>query len=260
MPVAITFRSSLTRDLNASEIDANFAALKTAVEDLQASAPLADKIVSVTQVGAEITFNSLLGAAFGPITLPTPLPKWRGEFAAPGTQYNPLDEFTVTGKGVYFVNTGFISVSPFDEATLIGGTTPTLTKLFGADVGATTQANQIYDIGTCYQAKLSDSTETLLFELPILRALTFPIDVSKHEAYLHEPASTVNQICPIFHNDAQIGTITFSVGVNLGVIALTPTEDIALAIGDRIGIGTPPGIDATAATLSVAFACLRVLA
>lgn len=260
MPLDITYLTSgawgpgIGILLEDYQVDTNFWNIQQAIEALQNDRPQPNGIANITTSNAFwiVTLDD------GKV-LETPIAivkfNWIGDWQ-PFFIFKALDAFKVTGVGIYDVNVDHIASAVFDELEIRDGHA-VYNKLFGADVGAVSAADQIYDVETCYQGKLSDSPIDLLFEFIMLRHGTLPV-AATHRAYLHVPPSTAIQVLPIYHNDAQIGSITFGIGASDGVFAFA-VGDADLPAGDRIGIGKPPAADATAQTLTVAFALSRLI-
>jgi hypothetical protein len=128
---AITYRSDLTRDLQATEIDGNFKALASAIVALQNNPAQPDSINSIAVAGTQMTITLTSGTQLGPFTLPTLMIRWRGEFQTGAQLYAQLDIFSVSQQGIYFVLQPFLSGATFDPNIQVNGS-PALQQLFGA--------------------------------------------------------------------------------------------------------------------------------
>lgn len=246
--------TGLERDLIASEVDQNFYNINVRLAALDADRPQPNNIATITVSGTFMTVFLDDATMIGPLPLPVLQFHWRNEWA-PNALYLPLDTFIVVGKGIYSVLVEHTSGLVFDEEALSIDDEPLYNKLFGSDAGASAAALD-YDMGFSFQGPLKDSVDELLWELLAPRHLSIDQD-AQHWAYLHDPATITDQVLPILYNDDQVGTITFAVGSNNGLIALD--SDLDLLAGERLALGVPDDTDATAGALSVMFLAKRVV-
>ncbi len=253
MALSLTYRGSLGRNLTAAEVDANFAAIEAAIEALQTSPPAAINIESVTVTPAgSMTITLTDTTVLGPFQISVPGGiRWRGVWL-PSTLYSVLDTFVVVGSGVYTVMVAHTSATTFDPTLTVSGQV-VYQQLFGADPSA---ADAIYDIEFYYAGKLSDLVAVYFYQESFLRATKLPA-TAVTTAYLEIAPSTAAQVLSIYRNDVVVGSITFAIGANTGVVVIT--GDLMLAVDDRLAVGPPAAADATAAGLTVGFAAQRVL-
>jgi hypothetical protein len=252
--VDITYRADLTVDLTADQVDGNFRALSDALDALAGDRPAPNEIASVTQTGLSFSFNLENGATLGPVNLPVVAFHFRGAWT-PATLYQELDSFVVDGVGLFTTLLAHASGVAFDPALAVDAS-PVYRKLFGfaPDGGSSI----VYDLEFQYQGVLADA-EIAPVNFLALRAFTLPASADVgHLAYLVVPAVSEAQVLPILHNATQIGTVTFEVGENDGVVDLAAAE--AFAVGDHLVIGLPATTDATAAGMTVALAAQRIVA
>jgi len=252
MALSLTYRGTLGRNLTAAEVDANFAAIAAAILDLQTNPPAAINIESIAvTAGGSMTITMTDTSVFGPFQISVPGGiRWRGVWL-PSTLYSVLDTFVVVGKGVYTVMVATTSGTTFDPTILIGGQV-VYQQLFGADPTAN---DVIYDIEFSYAGKLADLASGYIYQERFLRATKLPA-AAVTTAYLQIAPSTAIQVLSIYQNDVVVGTITFAIGANVGVVVIT--TDLSLAINDRLAVGRPALTDATAGGLTVGFAAQRV--
>lgn len=240
--------------LSAAQVDTNFYNIKLAIEDLFANRPLPISISSMERNGLELVVTLDNGTVF---RLPWPVLqfRYRGPWA-PFTVYLAGDVFVEPGVGLFSVLVDHTAPGIFDRNLTLAGSA-VLNMLMASDSGSAT-TSAIYDIGGCYQGLIKDSPEDVLWELPITRGLAIPASdgtSTLNRAHLREAPATVVQIFPIFQNDTQVGTATFAVGSNDGVIVIH--TDIALVAGDILGIGKPVDEDGVAMLFSLLLAATR---
>lgn len=243
----------LGRNLTPAEADSNIWALAQAIVMLQTDRPQPNNIARVDIVGGT-SMNIILtdGTVLGPLPLPVLSWAWRKAWL-PFTAYATLDVFTVEGVGIYYTLEPHTTGATFNPGLLVAGL-PAYSLIFAFDGMA---FDPIYDIGFYYPGLISDVTATYIYQEYLLREITIPITADQHNAYLQEPPSTQRQVFSIFHNDTLIGSITFEIGANVGVVVFSVAVDILRR--ERLSVGKPPLADASAAGLSVAFAAQRVL-
>jgi hypothetical protein len=140
----------------------------------------------------------------------------------------------------------------FDAALLVGGQ-PAYRKLFGfaPDGGSSI----IYDLEFQYQGVLANALRP---PVNFIALRPFLVPALGNSAYIEEPASVADQVLPILHDLTQIGTVTFPVGANAGVVAIAADE--VFALDERLVIGVPATADPTAAGMTVALAARRIIA
>lgn len=259
--LAIIFRTlgawgaGIGRRLTAAEVDTNFYNIKLAIEDLFSTRPQPIGISSIERNGLNLIITLDNAVVF---ELPWPILQfhYRGPWVA-FTFYEAADVFVVPGVGLFSVLVDHTALATFDRDLLIDGNVA-LNLLMAADSGSMATAFD-YDIGTCYQGVIKESPDGVpLWELPITRSLTIPATTSAgtlNRARLREPPSTAVQVFPILHNDTTVGTVTFAIGANSGVVVIT--ADIDLVLGDVIAAGKPVTEDATAAMFSIMLAATR---
>src|SRR3954471_12172054 len=107
-------------NLQASEVDANFWAINTAVVNLENNPALPNGIASIQVSGTQMTITLANGDVMGPFTLPVLTFRWRGEWQ-PNTPYAELDVFTVFDRGIYVVEFPHVSGDVFDPDIQVGG-------------------------------------------------------------------------------------------------------------------------------------------
>lgn len=98
--MVVVYRDEKGSNLTPAEVDENFRTLVAAIEDFEAPAGVG--ITSFEVVGTTLTIHLSDGSTMGPYQLPVAAFKWSGEYV-PGTAYNELDVFQITGLGVYLV-------------------------------------------------------------------------------------------------------------------------------------------------------------
>ena len=251
MPLEIIYRSDLTIDLTADQVDSNFRSVQTAIEALESDRPTPNEIVSTTQQGLSFSFNLQNGGVLGPITLPVVSFHFFDAWT-PFTLRAELDTFVVDGVGIYTTLLAHTTGAAFDAELLVAGS-PAYRRLFGfaPDGGSSI----IYDLEFQYQGVLADAT-TAPVNFVALRPFIVPAIGNK--ARLVTPASVADQVLPILHDLTLIGTVTFVVGDNLGTIDIAADEIIATDEAFRVGLPATP--DPTAAGMTLAFAARRVIA
>lgn len=243
--------TSLQYDENAYEFLTRIAALEGA-----------DGPVSISSIevnGSTLTVNLSDGSTAGPFPLPVAMINPVGEWQ-PSTHYNYLDLFNVRAMGVYLVLVEHTSATTFDpEAT--DGTTDAnpLYQLWAPlrDIN--------YDIAFSIMGNIEGSTSrALLGEYILPRSIVMDAGLSSAIAFLGVATETEDLDLSIEKNGEEIGTITFSPGVNtqgtdgLGQYAtITFPDEISFDAGDRIGIRGPASTDLSAADLSVTLLATR---
>lgn len=258
MALDIIFRTNnppdwagIGRRLTAGEADLNNYNIKLAIEELQTTRPQPDNITAITAEGLAwvVSFDS--GTQ---LTVPVQVLSWRWRgFWVPGAVYQAFDGFAVEGLGLFYVNISHTADLTFDRNKLIGGE-PAYHQIY-ID-GTAADASLIYDIGFFFGPKLADNVGEVLWEMPAVRDLTIPF--SGHIARMKTPPSTADQVIPILHEDISIGSITFAIGVNEGIVAISDPDRLING-GSVVSFGKPPDDDATAAQLSVVLALRRVV-
>lgn len=256
MTVAITFRTTsagewtgIGVDLDAAQVDRNFYNIQVKLDELETSRPQPNNIANITSDGMTMTIILDDASEIGPIPLPVLQFHWRGEYQA-NMVYDPLDAFMKTGVGIYTVIVGHFTPTTFDENLEIDGE-PAYNKLFGADIGANTEA-LTYDLGFFFQGPISSSIDDILWQLPCPHDLTIELQQG-HQTHLAVAPTTEDQVFPIFINDIQMGTITFLIGEIWGTIDWGGVDDVVMVTGDLLDVRKPANVDATAAGLSVIF-------
>lgn len=108
-------------NLTAVEVDGNIYELRSAIDDLIASPPVAVSVASVSQSSdkTQFTFNLTDGETIGPFTLPVLEPRWRDQWE-PDTLYEVLDIFQVVGVGLFSVTANHTSGSTFSLTATTG--------------------------------------------------------------------------------------------------------------------------------------------
>lgn len=107
------------RNLTAAEVDGNFYDHDTRIDDLETSRPQPDNFASVQTSGTLMTFYLQSGAPLGPVTLPTLVWQWRGEWL-PFTMYAALDVFSVDDQGIFLTLFDHTSAATFDPNATTG--------------------------------------------------------------------------------------------------------------------------------------------
>lgn len=138
-PIALTYRTNdNTRwgtgqgsNLGAAEIDQNFWNLAEAIVGLETAASVPNGITSITVSGTQMLVTLTSGTVLGPFTLPVLQFNWRGPWE-PGTNYAPLDVFTVATVGIFSVNEPYFSPATFNPTQDDGAGNLYLNQLFGA--------------------------------------------------------------------------------------------------------------------------------
>lgn len=247
--------SGIGMDLTAAQVDRNFYNVAVKLQELEDSRPQPNEIANFLVDGATMTVVMEDATQYGPLPLPVLQFHWRNAYLG-NMVYDPLDTFMVEGVGIYSTIIGHLTPLTFNENLEVDGD-PVYNKLFGADAGSAAVAI-LYDMGFFYQGILADSTADTdrLWELPMVREVTLANDGS-HQAYLQTAPSTEDQICPIYIDDVVVGSVTFIVDSNLGVVDIAIPGNIG--IGIRFGVGKPPATDPAAAGLSVVFATTRTI-
>lgn len=268
MTVSIVFKNDDTRwgsgtgsgvdgKLTSLQFDENNYHLKTAVETLQGAVPKA--ISSITYLANAIQVNYNDNTSDGPFPLPVALINPVGEWM-PNTHYNYLDLFNVGGQGVFLVLLEHTSDATFD-ANATDGTTDNspLYQLWAPlrDIN--------YDIAFSIMGNIEGSTARLLLGEYILpRSIVMAQDLDGAYAFLGVATSVEDLDLSIEKNGEEIGTITFSPGVNtqgtdgLGQFAtISFPSEISFDAGDRIAIRGPTSADADAADLSITLPATR---
>lgn len=258
MALDIIFRTNnapdwtgIGRRLTAGEADLNNYNIKLAVEELQTTRPQPDNITAITAEGLAwvVSFDS--GTQ---LTVPVQVLSWRWrDFWQPGASYQAFDGFAVEGVGLFYVNISHTADLSFDPDRLIGGEPAYHTIYLD---GTAANASIIYDIGFFFGPKLADNVGDVLWEMPAVRDLALPF--SGHIARMRTPPSTADQVIPILHEDISVGSITFAVGSNAGLVVITDPDRV-INNGSVLSFGKPPDDDATAAQLSVVLALRRVV-
>lgn len=258
MPVAVVYRTNnppfWTSDnnrLTKEEGDQNIYNIVTAIHELQDDRPQPDNITSITALGLSwvVTFDS--GTQ---LTVPVQVLAWRWRgFWTPDTVYQAFDGFAVEGVGLFYSNLNHTSPAVFDAAHQVGGEDAYHAIYLD---GTAADASIIYDVGFFYGPKLSDNIGDILWEMPAVRDLTLPF--SGHYARMRTAPSVADQIIPIFHEATQVGTVTFAVGENEGIIFISDPDRLING-SSVISFGKPDDDDATAAQLSVVMALRRVV-
>ena len=122
--MAITYRTTGAwgagkgTNLTPAEVDANFHTLALDLAELETTLIPAE-IDDVTLVGSQLTFILSDARTLGPVTLPTAMPKYAGEWAA-ATTYTTLDILD-TLEGPVLVLQSHTSDATFDLERQIGG-------------------------------------------------------------------------------------------------------------------------------------------
>ncbi len=247
--------TGLGRNLGASDFDQNTWELAKAIVALQNDRPQPNNIASVeVTIDGKLTITLDDGTQIGP--LPLPVLEWRFRGAwLPYTVYAPLDGLIVEGFGLYTVMQLHTSAATFDENLQLASA-PVYNKIMGSDAGAAAAA-VIYDIGFYYPGRLSDCTNSFVFELIALRDFVIPAAGSQHKVFFTNAPSTALQSLPIFHNGSQFGHADVPIGQNSGTVTIDADETIPA--GDRLVVGVAATADATAAGLAMSFAAQRVL-
>src|ERR1700687_838928 len=265
--VGIVFRTSdVTKwgsgfgsDLSASQIDTNIWNLKTAIENVIANPAAAQTVISITSGGTAMTFNMSDGTSIGPIQMPVLEFHWRGDWQ-PTVSYDQLDIFSVAGVRLYAVQINHTSAVVFNETAvdLVSGN-PIYLKMFAFAPAA----NIVYDIGFYYPGVLKDISSAVdrIYEEPIVRKIllpAIPTAGSFHRAYLRIAPTTAAQGFILYQGDTNIGSVSFSIGSNVGVVTVNVDTTFTANV-DRLGLGRQAANDATAGGLSVVFAAQQVL-
>ena len=118
--MAFIYRQNLGRNLTATEGDANFTEAETRLAALESDRPQPDELASVALVADQLSFYLGSGTQLGPVTIPMPRWRSRGEWL-PATIYAVLDVVTVEDSGLYVVLLDHTSAATFDPDALSGG-------------------------------------------------------------------------------------------------------------------------------------------
>ncbi len=235
-------------NLNPAEVDANFYGIDQRVGTLETNPPQPVSIDHFIIEGTLLTIVLTNGQEHGPFVLPIAQWRWTGQWQ-PSTQYFVGDILTDSGN-TFFVRVQHISETVFDPG------------LFGPEgqvyeLILTTPAAP-YDIAFYFRDAVTAGTETIALHL-LARAVELPSDFAGAVAKLSVPPTTADINLPIFHNDTQVGTLSFVIGSPDGVFTgatppsppSPPGPPISLALGDTIDIRLPPESDDTAKGLAV---------
>jgi len=245
--------AGIGRRLTKVEVDTNFYNIKLAIDDLNANRPLPIGIASMERNGLELIVTLDNGIVF---RLPWPVLQFhhRGTWA-PFTVYLAADLFIEPGVGLFSVLVDHTSPAVFDRNLVLDGDT-ILNLIMPAD-SAALAISAVYDMGGCYQGVIKDSPETVLFEVAINRSLTIPDTTlgTLHRAHLREAPATARQIFTLTQNETHIGTTTFEVGSNTGVVDIPVA--VNLVDGDIFGVLRPTTDDPVAALFSLLLAAAR---
>jgi hypothetical protein len=248
--MSITYQRDVDRLLEPGEVDDNFLGIDQRIVALETTRPQPNNMVSATQNGLAFSINLADGAILGPINIPVVSFQFY-EAWTPFTIYAELDTFVVDGVGIFTTMLAHTTGAEFDRALLVDGN-PAYRLLFGFAPDGGSSA--IYDIVIPYQGRLSDMTQPIV--IPILHPIRIPA-IGAHIARLSEPASTADQVLPLFHNATQIGTVSWLIGQEIGAMVFTADE--LIGAGEFFSIGLPAVADATAAGMSLGVAAQRVI-
>jgi hypothetical protein len=248
-------------NLTPAEVDDNIWELRTAIDAVIASPPVAVSIVSVSQSDdkTQLTFNTSDSESIGPFTLPVLEFRWR-DIWEPATLYEVLDIFQVPGVGMYAVVANHTSAGVFDKNAVSGSPPVVLYKEMFVFAPA---QNIVYDMGFYYPGMLKDIPGSVdrIYEEPIARKILLPVvpmSGSFHRAHLRTPASTAVQDFVIYQNSTNIGTVHFEIASNAGTVTINADVNL-IADVDMLGVGRQGADDAVAAGLSIVFAAQQVI-
>lgn len=105
--------SGKASNLTPTDVDLNFWELWQAYQALAAGGAVPAEISNIGVVGSQMTIYLDDGRSFGPFTLPTALPRWRGVWA-PATVYSELDLVRQAEYGTYIVLRSHTSAATFN--------------------------------------------------------------------------------------------------------------------------------------------------
>jgi hypothetical protein len=235
--------------LEPAEVDENFYGLDQRVGSLETNPPQPVSIDHFVIEGTLLTIVLTDGTEHGPFVLPIGQWRWTGQWQ-PLTQYFVGDIVSDSGN-LYFVRVQHISEDTFDPG------------LFGSEgevyVLVLTTPEGPYDIAFYFRDRVVSDGEVLGLHL-LARAVEVPADFAGAVAMLTVAPTTSNITLPIFHNNTQIGSLTFLIGDTAGIftgvgipspLPSPPPAPIAFAIGDTLDIRSPAESDDTAKGLAV---------
>jgi hypothetical protein len=124
--------------LTKPEIDGNFWALASALQDLIDNPPSPNEIAGFEVTGSQFTVVMGDGSRLGPLPLPVIMIKWRGEYQV-GALYKELDVLTVANRGVFMVLEDHVGENPFNPDD-IDSRGPFYQQLWGELTSAITNA------------------------------------------------------------------------------------------------------------------------
>jgi hypothetical protein len=245
--------------LTSLQFDENNYEFQTRIETLEADGPREITGVTVSSDGTTITFNFSDSTSSDPIPLPIAMIHPRGEWQ-PSTLYDYLDLVNVRGTGVYLVLVQHTSDTEFDPEATDGSTDANpLYQLWAPlrDIN--------YDIAFSIMGGIEGSTSRLLLGEYILpRSIVMDAGLAGAYAFLGVATAVEDLDLSIEKNGEEIGTITFSPGVNLQgtdglgqFAAISFPSEISFDAGDRIAIRGPTSADADASDLSITLPATR---
>jgi hypothetical protein len=239
------------RVLHPTEVDQNFWELLQRIEALETSPPVPVSISSISYDAGTITINLNDGSHYGPFTIPTTMPRWRGEWFN-ATSYQYFDLVSVLRTGVFLVlkdHTSPALPATFDPNAEDGSGNKLYLQLTGA------LSDVAYDLAANVTGPIpSDGLPIVSYVAD--RAVFLPATLVGSQAYLVVAASTDDLVLPIEHNGTNVGSITFTHGVGVdanggqpGVFAFA--ADVTLAAGDTLVIKAPTVDDPAAKDLAI---------
>jgi hypothetical protein len=236
-------------DLNAVEIDGNFANLDGRIQALIDNPPSAVGVSNIVIEGLSVLFYMTDGSTYGPFPLPYVTFRIRAAFdSSVASSYDAMDLIPVDGLGLFLVrfNHDYAIGEAFDPA-LMSGTDPVYIKVFGEDP-------YIYDFGFFYPGKPGVGIEDgfqMAGHLPA-RDIYLPAGLPGSKASL-KVAPTAALSFNLLLNADVVGTLDFAIGETAGTFTLAADAQLIAADGDAFYLDKPSAIDDTAKQLTVTF-------
>jgi hypothetical protein len=224
------------------EVDTNFFALKTAVEDALTNPLQPLQIADIQVIDNQMTITmSDFSTTFGPFPLPAATFRWMGIWQ-PATDYKTYDLITQL-EGMYLVLQNHTSDSVFD---------PAASNVNGPFYQLIFPYPNVYAFGFFYPGQPGVSIEVgrSMFQHVLIRQVVLQAGLPGSFAYLEDAPADALQFV-INQNGLFAGTIDFAAYETVGTFNWT--SDTQFEIGDKIQVVRPDVLDIAARDLTVTF-------